>query len=159
MFSFNWDYTCLLKNAGTIVLPPCATSLTRDSFVLTDVSSLGQEILSLGRSPDTAPRGATSLPHTARPASQVAGQAAPALLSQAIDAPVCFQRKGVSGAVSEWKYLHPQELCAGEKNKQGKMFQGNRGKARTKECEKGSWCAKGKQMQETLKPAGTLPLK
>lgn len=81
IFSFYWDYTHLLKNAGTIAPPPSATSLTRDSFVLTDVSSLDQEILSLGRSLDTAPWGAASLPHTARLPSQVAGQARPLQLS------------------------------------------------------------------------------
>lgn len=46
-----------------------------------------------------------------RPALPVSWQrATPAFSSQVINARVCFQRKGVSGTVSEWKYLHPQEL-------------------------------------------------
>lgn len=94
--------------------------------------------------------GRQSQPSAASPVSW--GQAASAFSHQLINARVCFQRKGVSGTVSEWKYLHPQELWEwGKKNKQGKTFQGNRGKAQTKESgEEGSSCAKDKQMEETL---------
>lgn len=84
-----------------------------------------RRILSLGQSLDHSPVGRLALPGSWQ-------QAAPAFSCQVINACVCFQRKGVSGTVSEWKYLHSQELWEWGKNKQGKTFQGKRGKTRTK---------------------------
>ena len=95
-----------------------------------------------------------------RSASQVAGDRPLSFLGPGHQCPCLFPKEGCVRDSKRVEIPSPTGTVRVGKNKHGKTFQGNRGKLRTKESgEKGSSCAKGKQMEETLKPPGTQSLR